>query len=757
MFVGHLLLLPLALCFASGFKLSENEWKTNNDTSQRDRIDSPEAYEEDEQVFPSNASVSPWNELVDIWSPYLMAKLWHRDARESLNISAACGKDVTDYIAALSARKQWALKMADATGRHSWGLLSGNMLWVGSPGQCRRMASEFLQWQKDKEAQRKKHLPPFLVSMNAATLSFSILHTAELNKTYSILMGLCLPDSCSPEDVKELFHFVQGKLRNDSSTKVVVELVRNLSNGYSFWEDPVFYVLAVTFVVVIVFVILATFYDISLRYRVLRMAKERHGKMVTEMKLLNSDRVVDDEITLTKLWSVTEHNATLDLNNSEKVAKPLSEALLSFSLLLNLSKMFSLEVGADTLAPIHGLKFITMLWIILIHTCMSMSAIADDSSFRLKAEEDFFYQAIGNGTYSVDTFFFISGCLVSFLYFRTVTNEHIRKKSIIQQGCCGQVLQFIGTVLYRYFRLTPPYLLLIGLTQVSLSWYYEHTMFDLLKRDYQNCRRFWWRNALYINAYFSYEEQCMMWSWYLTNDTLFYIIGIIILIIGARFIPVAAFMTISVLIASWITTAVIALNEHHVPSIQDPFAHYDSLYDKPWLRIGPYVLGMITGWYLYKSNCKLKIHTTVALLLWALSCFTMFSIVYGLYGSGYGPFVSTLYTALSHSGWAASLSWILIACVCGHGGVVNKVLSCKYLYPLSRLSYCVYLLHPAIIRAVLVAGEHSLHLSEGFVTIMFLGFTVASYAVGLFISLLFEAPMVSLLRIVHPLRQWKKE
>lgn len=62
-------------------------------------------------------------------------------------------------------------------------------------------------------------------------------------------MGLCLPDSCSPENVKELFHFVRGKLRNESSAKVVIELVRNLSNGYSFWEDPVFYVLAYVLII----------------------------------------------------------------------------------------------------------------------------------------------------------------------------------------------------------------------------------------------------------------------------------------------------------------------------------------------------------------------------------------------------------------------------------------------------------------------------------------------------------------------------
>lgn len=39
---------------------------------------------------------------------------------------------------------------------------------------------------------------------------------------------------------------------------------------------------------------------------------------------------------------------------------------------------------------------------------------------RKVVEQSFFFQTISNGAFSVDTFFFISGFLVSFLYFRYV-------------------------------------------------------------------------------------------------------------------------------------------------------------------------------------------------------------------------------------------------------------------------------------------------------------------------------------------------
>lgn len=100
-----------------------------------------------------------------------------------------------------------------------------------------------------------------------------------------------------------------------------------------------------------------------------------------------------------------------------------------------------------------------------------------------------------------------SGCLVTFLYYRTMANKRIREKRVTK-GCRGQILQFTAMMWYRYFRLTPIYLLVIGLVQVSMKWYHEHSMIELpTALDYETCQKFWWRNALYINTYFNTAER----------------------------------------------------------------------------------------------------------------------------------------------------------------------------------------------------------------------------------------------------------
>lgn len=156
---------------------------------------------------------------------------------------------------------------------------------------------------------------------------------------------------------------------------------------------------------------------------------------------------------------------------------------------------------------------------------------------------------------------FPSGCLVSFLYFRTIEKEALKAKKITQGGT-GKVMQFLGMMSYRYFRLTPPYLVVLGMNQVAVKWIHQNLMIEFGQNDAETCPKFWWRNVLYINTYFPMEERvisiffnllnstfrklhlfndykivffkCMVWSWYLANDTQFYTVGIIVLIIAAR-------------------------------------------------------------------------------------------------------------------------------------------------------------------------------------------------------------------------------
>lgn len=98
----------------------------------------------------------------------------------------------------------------------------------------------------------------------------------------------------------------------------------------------------------------------------------------------------------------------------------------------------------------------------------------------------------------------------------------------------------------------------------------------------------------------------MLWSWYVSDDTQFYVIGAIILIIATNHFKIAAFLVSTLMISSWVTTGYIALMNNHMPNIDDPLALFDKIYDKPWTRLGPYFIGMSVGYYLYITNCRVQ-------------------------------------------------------------------------------------------------------------------------------------------------------
>lgn len=85
---------------------------------------------------------------------------------------------------------------------------------------------------------------------------------------------------------------------------------------------------------------------------------------------------------------------------------------------------------------------------------------------------------------------------------------------------------------------------------------------------------------------------------------------------------------------------------NYVARIEEPFALFDELYDKPWLRVGPYLVGMATGYILLRLEGKLLLPKIVVCLFWLLSVSCMLSLIYGLGREGLVIPVSAFYVSV---------------------------------------------------------------------------------------------------------------
>ncbi|KAJ4446596.1 hypothetical protein ANN_13293, partial [Periplaneta americana] len=617
----------------------------------------------------------------------------------------------------------------DANGRYSSQLLWGNYYWLGSYTLC-----EQLHFNTALESS----VPPFEGGYSVAHLRINV--TGFLRPpTRDVSLGVCLPASCNRADVLQLV-----QISAPPSTTVLG--VRPIPNSeFSLWMEPGFYLLCVVIGVVAILVAIGTGYDLMLQQRQKQKEEKSPGAMECNGNHLS--------------YTATGPPDTQSMPKSEFHEKRpglLVQTLLCFSAWTNLHKICDTRTE-DALACIHGLRVFSLLWVIAGHTCMFSFPVSDNKAFRQLVEKDFLFQSISNGAFSVDTFFFISGVMVSYVFFKNsakITTKEDRGAGAMMRD---NSLRFIGVFSYRYLRLTPPYLFVLAVTQLNARWFYHNSVFQnpIMVRDQATCPDYWWRNALYINTLFPVKDMCMIWSWYLANDTQFYTLGILLLLLSAKYFKLAVTSLFTFLVSSWFTTAVIVLNSHHTPSIEEPLGLFDELYDKPWTRLGPYVVGMCVGWLLDKTNCTIKMHKAVALTGWALSIGMTFILVHGLYGD-LGPIMSASYVALSHTAWALAVAWIVIACSTGNGGYVNKLLSCKFLYPLSRISYCAYLVHPLVMISVIMHMDSAVHLGRATMVIVIFGYFMTSYMLSLVVSLGFEAPTIALLNILHPLKRKAK-
>ena len=130
-------------------------------------------------------------------------------------------------------------------------------------------------------------------------------------------------------------------------------------------------------------------------------------------------------------------------------------------------------------------------------------------------------------------------------------------------------------------------------------------------------------------------------------------------------------------------------------------------YIRPWCRIPPYLIGMATCQLLSKWNYKLHLskvtYTICSLNLyfsaffnnvikfmfqkslivgWSLAILCNCSILFGLTNKNISLDLSVLYLALSRTGWALGIAWLVVACTTNNGGksiysksLINAIMS----------------------------------------------------------------------------------
>ncbi|KAF8372421.1 hypothetical protein PRIPAC_78850 [Pristionchus pacificus] len=383
------------------------------------------------------------------------------------------------------------------------------------------------------------------------------------------------------------------------------------------------------------------------------------------------------------------------------------QLFMACSLYSNVASIFDVsETGKvrDQIGPIHCIRFFSMVWVLLAHLFGSYAAVVANPTDILYLIPDLTSEVLLNGFFSVDSFFFMSGVLLTFLWFK----GHKRQREEIMSAR-GWTIFYV----HRFLRLSPAfYVLVIFYTFVFKQMIRESpiSMNELVTQD--KCSESWWVELFYMHNWVDFREMCLGYSWYLDADMQMFLFTPL-LIIPLAFKPLWGLIVAAVIFT--ISTAVnigLVVRYHWpaAPSIifpRDPeMSNYENynqvMYANPLIRCQIYIMGMLVGWLL-QTRKQLRIHPIVYLLAWAVSACLMLTALFGLHDQTKGTAISlygrAMYSALSRPAWGIGLSTIVILCHYGYGGEcalsrpINAFMSWHIWVPLGRLSYCGYLIH----------------------------------------------------------------
>ena len=644
---------------------------------------------------------------------------------ESANISQSC-KDGWEYLQThtqtlVPGEPQYGsttlhLRAVDAFGQPGAGRILGNLFAFGSYDEC--LKTEHTQY----------------CLLNFPYTERQIL----LTPTY--MYAMCVPQECTVLDVSTTSTGLVMTLQQNGVMTYVGPVAKKINCQTK--EGPPYNAGAITMIAVCCFFILTTIVG-------------------TTFDWLSSIIFIRSKDESKKRDKDVEKNVENPPKETPKGQRSvISTFLLAFSLFRTVPTILSTKQPQSAVTCLNGIRAISMFWVILNHAVMRMNTKAGLIELDVIALS-LYNQFLLNGAFPVDSFFLLSGLLVSYLTMRSL----VRMK-----GRFPIVVFYV----HRYLRLTPTYAFVL-----FFYWFLTMHLSDgpeYLARSgedsalYQNCESYWWTNMLYISNIIppNLGEECMRWTWYLSNDMQFFVISPLLLLLLYHS-ALLGFIAVGILMmGSFIASGAISSYyefDNSYPGLQyfsgirnvfNPTVMWaDELYIKPYSRIQPYLVGILLGYILYR---KVKVPFSVVtnwliyFTFWAVAAILCMTTVYGLYVSYLDhPLNDTeniVYSSFSHFSWSIGVALVIFACHNGYGSVVNSFLSMDIWVPLGRVNLTAYLVHPIIFHVIVFSDRDYIFSTQVDVAVLVVAGGTLTYAIAVVVTAFVELPLANLEAIV---------
>ncbi|KYQ46606.1 Nose resistant to fluoxetine protein 6 [Trachymyrmex zeteki] len=413
-------------------------------------------------------------------------------SKTDLISSTKCGKELQNFRNAVDQRIPWSLKVLDSSGGFESGFLYGNTYWLGSRSQCLDTINTApLQIAEQKISNitlyrdPHKEFPPFEINYFVAHLrhNSTLKYYVNVFNENVISLGLCLPASCTINELvlilERVFHDKITLIDDLYSVDFQLIQVKNLKDENEWLSSNALLLVGITLAFTFFMITIGTLYDIFVHQKHMKENATNNGNVKHVSKDIN-----------------------MEVNLSSYHENIIGGILICFSIYTNTKEIFRTKLDTGAISALHGVRFLGMCCIIMSHTAVYAMDFIDNKIWVWRRQ---FYHLnnyiVGIRIVSIDFYFLLSGCLVTYIYLMSKMN----KRQIESTNCREKLIELFVHIIKRFIRLTPAYMMVLGIFQLSSVWFDKTSQFYISERSHETCAKYWWRNLLYINNFFGLD------------------------------------------------------------------------------------------------------------------------------------------------------------------------------------------------------------------------------------------------------------
>jgi len=620
---------------------------------------------------------------------------------------------------------------------------------------------------------------------------FKTEHDYPINKNFSFYTGFCLPEICTTDENLEKIKSKLSEIFNIKAEDIKVIETEKENEKFIHFN-------AATIIILFIISIYLLFATGLLKFIIdsiftkhldavdksftkfgkneLNKNKRNHkntNDSLTKSKDSDDLNYGERKYSSRKQTDVEEHekkNSLLVINKDESIQSFVSQKVYEYSIFenffditKNLKTIFlpreEYSKSSPELKIFDGFKaFIYAIIIFSTFTEYLRKMPLRNPEIAYDYCKSFFMQIFLNPSFAYEALFAISGFLVAY--------SHIGTK-LEKQGISLKMT--IKTILLKFIRIWPVYSLVFLIYWKFLVYVMDGPLSGFsLNKELESCNNQWPFVLMMIsNLTFGLWENttnfCMSWGWFIQNDFIYCIIGIILMAVYSKskklFWSIFTILFLAfIAIEGWLIW-IFDLGVNIIEN-ESNINYYKSFYYKFYTRISPFLIGMMFGilYANYKNSLESSKFSSLGNMFYTIQnsrFLTGSSYILGLvfiFTYIFAPFWNFehewnftkrfVYNFLGNKVFTVGLFSFLLPLILGNLYFLGGWLQSGAFYPISKLSISAYLLHPLLIEYFFYNLEFSIFFSLSYYFITGVSFWGGTYIFSLISRLLLEMPFI---------------